>query len=64
MEKHVREVLSEVVNALQVAAPAAARQRETAQQSSADAAIVETAIGRAVAALRRLQPGAVSEGDR
>lgn len=52
----VRAVLSEVANALQAAAPAAARQRAAAQQATSDAAIVAAAIGRAIEAIRRLQP--------
>ena len=51
------KALSEVANALQVAAPLADRLRVTAAQQHEDAATLDGAIDRAVRALRTLQPG-------
>ncbi len=54
--RQVREGLDQVTNILQAASRLATQLRRTAQ-ASADAAVdLEAAIGRAVAALRRLQP--------
>ncbi len=54
--EHIAEVVSEVANALQAAAPLAGRLRVTAAQQHEDAETLKGAIGRAVRALRRLRP--------
>lgn len=55
-DEHIREVLSTVANALQVAAPLADRLRVTVAQQHEDATVLDGAIDRAVRALRRLAP--------
>lgn len=52
----VAAAVSELANALQVAAPAAARIRERSDSLGQEAERLETAIERAVTAVRRLQP--------
>lgn len=54
--EHLAAVVSDLANALQVAAPVAARMRERADALAQDAERLETAIERAAGALRQLQP--------
>jgi hypothetical protein len=52
----LRRVLDDVANALQSAIGLATRLRRKSQDTADDAIMLEAAIGRAIAALRRLQP--------
>jgi hypothetical protein len=54
----LRGVVDDVAHALQIAIGHATRLRRTTQDVVDDAVALEAAIGRAVAALRRLQPRA------
>lgn len=54
--EHLAAVVSDIANALQVAAPAAARVRERAEALSQDAERLEAAVERAVRTVRELQP--------
>ncbi len=56
--RQVREGLDQVANILQAASRLATQLRRTTQASANAAVDLEAAIGRAVAALRRLQPPA------
>ena len=51
-----RAVLDDVANALQAAIGLASHVRRNAQTAVDDAVALETAVGRALSALRRLQP--------
>ena len=51
-----RQVVDDLANALQVAIGRATAVRRTAQTMTDDAVLLESSIGRAVAALKRLQP--------
>ncbi len=52
----LRGVIDEVAHALQIAIGLATRLRRNSQDTVDDAVALEAAIGRAVAALKRLQP--------
>ena len=52
----LRHVIDELANALQVAIGLATRLRRVTQTTADDAVELEAAVGRAVSALRRLQP--------
>ena len=54
--REIRAVLADMANALQGAVGLAALMRRNAQTVADDAVALEAAIGRAVSALRRLQP--------
>ena len=54
--REIRAVLADVANALQGAVGLAALVRRNAQTVADDAVALEAAIGRAVSALKRLQP--------
>ncbi len=54
--RQVQEVLDQVATILQAASRLATQLRRTTQASANAAVDLEAAIGRAVAALRRLQP--------
>ena len=54
--RQVQEVLDQVAHSLQTASGLATHLRRTTQASANDAVDLEAAIGRAVGALRRLQP--------
>jgi len=54
--REIRAVLADVANALQGAVGLAAHVRRNAQTVADDAVALEAAIGRAVSALKRLQP--------
>ncbi len=56
--RQVQEVLDQVATILQAASRLATNLRRTTQTSANAAVDLEAAIGRAVAALRRLQPPA------
>ncbi len=56
--RQVQEVLDQVATILQAASRLATQLRRTSQASANAAVDLEAAIGRAVAALRRLQPHA------
>jgi hypothetical protein len=55
-DQAVRQVIDELANALQTAVGLATHLRRASQTTVDDAVALETAIGRAVSALRRLQP--------
>jgi thioesterase domain-containing protein len=60
-----KAALSDLANALQVAAPIAERQRRELGDLAQDAVSLEAAVDRAVQAVRRLQPGdRETDGDR
>jgi hypothetical protein len=52
----VRQVIDDVANALQTAIGLATAQRRNTQDTADDMVRLEAAIGRAVSALKRLQP--------
>ena len=52
----LRRVIDELANALQTAIGLATAQRRQTQTTADDAVALEAAIGRAVLALKRLQP--------
>jgi hypothetical protein len=54
--RELRAVLDDVANALQGAVGLAGHVRRNAQTVADDAVMLEAAIGRAVSALKRLQP--------
>ncbi len=51
-----REAVSDLANALQAAAPLAARLRRELSEQAQDAVTLEAAIGRAVRAVKRVHP--------
>lgn len=59
----LRHVIDELANALQTAIGLATTMRRETQSTADDAVMLEAAIGRAVSALKRLQP-AIKEGRR
>ena len=56
--RQIQEVLDQVANILQAASRLATQLRRTTQTSANAAVDLEAVIGRAVAALRRLEPPA------
>ena len=56
MDKNTKEVIDLVANALTSAAVLAAHVRRTAGEHADDAIKLETAVDRAVRAIKRLQP--------
>jgi hypothetical protein len=54
--RELRRVVDELANALQAAIGLATHLRRQSQTTADDAVALEAAIGRAVSALRRLQP--------
>ena len=54
--REIRAVLADVANALQGAVGLASHVRRNTQTVADDAVMLEAAIGRAVSALKRLQP--------
>ena len=59
----LRRVIDDLANALQTAIGLATDLRRDTQDTADDAVLLEAAIGRAVSALKRLQP-ATNEGRR
>ncbi len=55
---HVQQVLSDLANALQTAAPLATRLRQNLGETAQDAATLEAAVDRAVRAVKRVEPPA------
>ena len=56
MNEQIAAAVSDLANALQVAAPVAARIRERADALAQDAERLESALERATKAVRQLQP--------
>ena len=56
LDPRVRRVVDDIANALQAAIGVATQLRRQSQTVADDTIALEAAIGRAVAALRRLQP--------
>jgi hypothetical protein len=57
MTKDMKQVLDEIANALQTAAPLSTALRQGLGDAADNALKLEGAIARAASALRRLQPG-------
>ena len=63
-DEHFHEALSDLVNALQTAAPLAIRQRRVLGDIAQDAVSLEAAVERAARAAQRMRDDPARSGDR